>query len=441
MRTTTRYQIMALVVIGILTNSGDAVFGQNLLNRLENRIRQRFGNEETPPASSEPAAVSTNAPGPAVDTVDQRPVTLGLEAEERGVQPPYEIIVIAVRPGTAAKAAGLKAGDALTTADGKPVGTIEDLAKVVRVKTWGDSLRLGYVRQGIPAETTVNFLAPGANPAVQVQPPRAIGEQNQAGANPAIPPLRMENLQPLPAMQPSTAQPPTASPVVERPEPGSGRIGVTVENVATSPPGPGVPVKRGAVVVQVDPNSPAGQAGIKQGDVIVAIDGVIIRDAAALIEEVSKTTPGQRIELGLYQGETLAKLPLVLTDPAKLGSSPEAPMPETNSQGGGLFGALGGLLGGNRSARPVVPAQPTDPPALAQPPAMLPNTGNAGGAPPAIPLPTSPASEPELPNATPRPSTVAPEAEVKQLRSEIELLREQLESLQKRLQEIEKQPN
>jgi S1-C subfamily serine protease len=356
------------------------------------------------------------------------PVVLGLEAEERGVSAPFEVTVLSIRPASPAEVAGLKVGDLLTSVDGQPVGSIEDIANVVQKKIAGDSLRVGFRRGDSKLETIARF--PKTN--VQLGPPRE---------NPANPPASFPGNPPAnspgsarPAPQPSSsfdgfsAAAPQASPApdgIDRPQPGSGRLGVTVENFDTAPAGPGVPVKRGAVVVGVAPESPAATAELKIGNVIVAIDGVVIRDAEELIEEISKTLPGQRVEIGVYRGESLSKLSIVLADasgiapmdPAKApvplpntvtGEQPGKPGEKRNGLLSGLGGAFSGMFGGSM--------QPNDPPVLRElPPTSLPGqapaqSGNAAG---------------------------SSSTEIEQLKTEIESLRRQLESLQRRLGELE----
>ena len=140
--------------------------------------------------------------------------------------------------------------------------------------------------------------------------------------------------------------------VVERPPSGSGRMGVTVENAATTAPGAGVPVRRGAVVVAVAPGSPADVLGIRPGNVIVAIEGRVIQNAAGLIEEIGATVPGQQIEISFYRGESLVRMPLRLAgqDGLAIGRGPgEARLDAHQSSGG------------RASGWPVLPAAPVRP--------------------------------------------------------------------------------
>jgi serine protease Do len=57
----------------------------------------------------------------------------------------------------------------------------------------------------------------------------------------------------------------------------------------------------GAIVAQVTPDSPAGRAGLKNGDVITELDGHKIVNGSALQVAVSEDTPGTEIKLGVIR--------------------------------------------------------------------------------------------------------------------------------------------
>jgi S1-C subfamily serine protease len=59
----------------------------------------------------------------------------------------------------------------------------------------------------------------------------------------------------------------------------------------------------GAVVMQVEPGSPAQIAGIQAGDVIVAIDGQKITSASGLAAAIRSKKPGQSITITLWHGQ------------------------------------------------------------------------------------------------------------------------------------------
>ncbi len=57
----------------------------------------------------------------------------------------------------------------------------------------------------------------------------------------------------------------------------------------------------GAIVAQVSPDSPASLAGLKNGDVISAVDGEKVVNGSALQVAVSEKTPGTEISLGIIR--------------------------------------------------------------------------------------------------------------------------------------------
>jgi serine protease Do len=68
----------------------------------------------------------------------------------------------------------------------------------------------------------------------------------------------------------------------------------------------------GAVVTQVEPNSPAAKAGLKVGDVIAELDGQKVTDAGQLQVEVGQKTPGTTIKLQVIRDGKNTTLPVTL---------------------------------------------------------------------------------------------------------------------------------
>ena len=62
-----------------------------------------------------------------------------------------------------------------------------------------------------------------------------------------------------------------------------------------------VPQKRGALVAQVKDNSPAAEAGVKEGDVIVEVDGKPVRQANDLPLYVSMAGVGKKIQVKVWR--------------------------------------------------------------------------------------------------------------------------------------------
>jgi len=71
-------------------------------------------------------------------------------------------------------------------------------------------------------------------------------------------------------------------------------------------------VRSGVLVVGVDPGSPAMHAGIRPGDVIVAVDDFPIRSGKELIEILMMRNPGDIIELTVVRGPNIHKVKVKL---------------------------------------------------------------------------------------------------------------------------------
>ncbi len=72
------------------------------------------------------------------------------------------------------------------------------------------------------------------------------------------------------------------------------------------------PSSRGAVVTDVQADTPAAEAGLREGDRIVAVDGVRVADGVALIVAIRSHRPGQRIEVTLVREGTQRRLEVTL---------------------------------------------------------------------------------------------------------------------------------
>lgn len=72
------------------------------------------------------------------------------------------------------------------------------------------------------------------------------------------------------------------------------------------------PAEYGALVARIEPKSPADKAGLADGDVIMAIDGQKIEDAAALMRSVSSLNIGDKIKLQVNRRGQTKELTLTL---------------------------------------------------------------------------------------------------------------------------------
>jgi len=85
-----------------------------------------------------------------------------------------------------------------------------------------------------------------------------------------------------------------------------GRLGVTIQSVSQDLADSfGLKKAQGALVSAVESGSPADKAGIKEGDIIVGVDGHAIEQSADLPRVIGETRPGTTVALQIWrQGET-----------------------------------------------------------------------------------------------------------------------------------------
>jgi serine protease Do len=113
-----------------------------------------------------------------------------------------------------------------------------------------------------------------------------------------------------------------------------GRFGVSIQELdQTLARSFGMPTPRGALVTAVEPGSPAAEAGLRSGDVIVALDGRPIERSAELPARVAELQPGQRAALEVLRERTSRTLSItagdaaVATRTAARAEAPAAPQP------------------------------------------------------------------------------------------------------------------
>jgi membrane-associated protease RseP (regulator of RpoE activity) len=66
--------------------------------------------------------------------------------------------------------------------------------------------------------------------------------------------------------------------------------------------------ERGAKVTQVYPAGPAARAGVRRGDVVVAVNGADVQSASDLIDAIDQLKAGGKAELTVLRGENQVKL-------------------------------------------------------------------------------------------------------------------------------------
>lgn len=239
-------------------------------------------------------------------------------AAQAGVTITNGALIGEVVPASPAEAAGLQPGDIITDIDGKPLTESFTLADAVASKKPGDALKMKVFRDGKTVELTATLVAPpagglntpapgpgapgGAPQATPRAPgtvpgatPRAPGALPQAtprapGGSPPAAPTR-----PPGAVAPGGGNPAPGGPSSTAPTGLRAYLGVMVApTTAEAAKAQGLTSTAGVVIEQVVPSSPAFQAGLFDGDVILAVDGKAIDEAHPLTVLVAAKKPGDK---------------------------------------------------------------------------------------------------------------------------------------------------
>lgn len=118
-----------------------------------------------------------------------------------------------------------------------------------------------------------------------------------------------------------------------------GYLGVSIQDVSKDiADSVGLPNARGAIVREPASDGPAGEAGVKSGDIITQVDGDQIDDALDLSRTIAGKAPGSTVELTIWRDGAETKLSVKLTEltadaaaPAPDAPVPPADIPESTS--------------------------------------------------------------------------------------------------------------
>ena len=173
------------------------------------------------------------------------------------------IVVERVEPNSPADKAGLKPGDVITSVNGRPVKTGDDLVNPITTTHIGDSVRVTYVRDRKSQEVSV-----GVADRSKLFPATAANQEEEQGgeASPVDFGLRVEEI----------------SPEIER------RLGLGAQ--------------KGVIVVEVGPASFAEDIGFARGDVIVEANHEPVSNLADWRRMTAKLKPGMNVLFKVTRG-------------------------------------------------------------------------------------------------------------------------------------------
>lgn len=220
-----------------------------------------------------------------------RGMQLGVLVEELSMQQldtlqlPYGVRITRVLPGSPAEAGGLQPGDILLEAGGQPVFSVARLRWVVQNAAPGDGLQLKYARDGLRATAELRLArAEPARPSADVDPERGWTTAAYLGVS----------LQPLTAGLREAFS---------------------------------VPAEVGVLIAEVYPDTPASQAGLAAGDVIVRMDRRTIREIGDMYRVLDYFEPGEQLAVEVIRDGANRELVVTLGERGKGTEQPPVPRP------------------------------------------------------------------------------------------------------------------
>ncbi len=373
-----RHSIIRLIVVVILASpamDGGAANAQGLLRRIQDRIQSR--NQPTyQPRQAEPqlrpappqTRVLQTQSGPTAATSPLRRVSPvaapgsrdALAAEENDLENDfgrsiladsgnseadadsptatratigisvYEseddalgVVVGSIREDSLADEAGLRVGDDIYAVNGRRTESSADVAKQLRGFEPGDRVSVQIYRNRRPAMLAIPLIDRRVT-TTQVKPKPLADEPTAMTAQAQ--------------QKPSANRSATASGLID--------FGVVAETL---------PTVRGALIKDVQSDSPAELAGIVQGDRIVSVNGRLLMDSDALSRKLDGRTKGDQVTLQLVRDAKLVAVEVGFDTPES-NKLKKSELAKSKSQGGdaegslttGLGSMLGGLFGGKK---------------------------------------------------------------------------------------------
>jgi serine protease Do len=187
-----------------------------------------------------------------------------------GLQDEKGALVADVSSGGPAEKAGIQRGDVIVSFDGKKIHEMNDLPYIVASTPIGKAVPLKVIRKGRENvfEVKIGELK---------EEKRGLEEEGKSGAEK--------------------------------------RLGMKVEDLTPQlAKDLGLPETEGLVIVQVDGSSPAAEAGLRPGDVILELDQGPVKDATDFLKKINRYKEGDTILFLIKRGDSTLYVTLKVED-------------------------------------------------------------------------------------------------------------------------------
>lgn len=244
--------------------------------------------------------------------------------------------------GSPAETAGLQVGDLIVSVDGEAFGPNAGLADLIQAHQPGDKVTLAIQSQGADAPHDVEVTL-GENPDNAGQAYLGVGYQmgapmqfnGQDGQN-----FYFHNGQDFQGQLPEGQDPNGNGQFYFHGMPGTGGEGMPFMDPSQLPEG----LTDAVIVSEVITDTPAAQAGLQPGDLILAVDGETVTDVETFVGIMQGHKPGDQVALSVFRaGEEL-------TVTATLAEHPDDPAK-------GYLGVMAGSLSIHQDMMPAQPGQ------------------------------------------------------------------------------------
>ncbi len=210
------------------------------------------------------------------------------------------VVVTFVEPDSPADAAGLRRGVIILAVNGQEVNTSEELRKAIQAHEAGKSITLTVLEGDQEKELQATLASASPYLGVNVAGTRGVSPDIQFDQ--ALPlPEELEELLPHLGQEGFESLPPRMNP----PDSSRGRFFFEFPEFEGD-------FQLPVIILSVVTGSPADEAGMLPQDIILEVDGQKIENQDRLIEFISKTKPGEVVELTIWRSGEIETVSVTL---------------------------------------------------------------------------------------------------------------------------------